>query len=299
MRTPARVGLPWSSWRPCPLQILAAQERTTVGGYGRGPLHQPDRTQDPCPSSISPVSSSTSPTASMIAWRFRSELEVEDAKVEGGKPGRRSRPSSRPTSIIAWGTGLLCGTGLVLAPIGIINETHEPPTFNGVERPGFDTDVIPTTLARRSASARSARFPVAAGGSHIGVYLVNGPPGRWPVGRRGDPGGTPGGPPRELRETRLSRGGSSGARPGVKIGGSFWYGGTAEHELPRSATGTFGAPVALVLGADATLRQRTVRAARRGREHQRDRRPGNQRRLRAVRRQPHRRAAYCRRGPTI
>ena len=37
--------------------------------------------------------------------------------------------------------------GLVLPPIGIINETHEPPTFNGVERPGFDNDVIPTHLA--------------------------------------------------------------------------------------------------------------------------------------------------------
>mgnify|MGYP003694380445 CR=1 FL=1 len=30
-------------------------------------------------------------------------------------------------------------TGLILAPIGIINETHEPPTFNGVERPPLET----------------------------------------------------------------------------------------------------------------------------------------------------------------
>jgi hypothetical protein len=35
--------------------------------------------------------------------------------------------------------------GLVLVPMGIVNEYHEPPTFNGVERPSLDTYIIPTT----------------------------------------------------------------------------------------------------------------------------------------------------------
>jgi hypothetical protein len=35
--------------------------------------------------------------------------------------------------------------GLLLVPMGIINEYHEPPTFNGVERPSLDTYIIPTT----------------------------------------------------------------------------------------------------------------------------------------------------------
>ena len=35
--------------------------------------------------------------------------------------------------------------GLMLVPMGIINEYHEPPTFYGVERPGLDHDVVPTT----------------------------------------------------------------------------------------------------------------------------------------------------------
>jgi hypothetical protein len=35
--------------------------------------------------------------------------------------------------------------GRMLAPIGIINETHEPTTFNGVERPNFSKKIIPTT----------------------------------------------------------------------------------------------------------------------------------------------------------
>jgi hypothetical protein len=35
--------------------------------------------------------------------------------------------------------------GLVLVPMGITNEVHEPPAFNGVQRPSVETVVIPTT----------------------------------------------------------------------------------------------------------------------------------------------------------
>jgi hypothetical protein len=35
--------------------------------------------------------------------------------------------------------------GMLLTPVGIINERHEPPAFNGVERPFVETTIIPTT----------------------------------------------------------------------------------------------------------------------------------------------------------
>ena len=35
--------------------------------------------------------------------------------------------------------------GLMLVPMGIINEYHEPPTFYGVERPNVDKYIVPTT----------------------------------------------------------------------------------------------------------------------------------------------------------
>ena len=34
---------------------------------------------------------------------------------------------------------------MVLVPMGIINERHEPPVFQGVERPFVDTVIVPTT----------------------------------------------------------------------------------------------------------------------------------------------------------
>jgi hypothetical protein len=41
--------------------------------------------------------------------------------------------------------------GLLLVPMGIINEFHEPPTYNGVERPSVDTYIVPTTLREMGA----------------------------------------------------------------------------------------------------------------------------------------------------
>ncbi|SFW29193.1 hypothetical protein [Cellulophaga fucicola] len=35
--------------------------------------------------------------------------------------------------------------GLMLIPMGIVNEYHEPTTFNGVERPAMDNVIVPTT----------------------------------------------------------------------------------------------------------------------------------------------------------
>jgi hypothetical protein len=35
--------------------------------------------------------------------------------------------------------------GLMLVPMGIVNEFHEPTTFNGVERPSMDKSIVPST----------------------------------------------------------------------------------------------------------------------------------------------------------
>jgi roadblock/LC7 domain-containing protein len=43
------------------------------------------------------------------------------------------------------GDALGLRAGLILVPMGILNEVHEPPTFNGVVRPRVETVVIPST----------------------------------------------------------------------------------------------------------------------------------------------------------
>jgi hypothetical protein len=44
-----------------------------------------------------------------------------------------------------YGSKLVLRAGLVLVPMGIINQWHEPPVFHGVDRPAVDTFIIPST----------------------------------------------------------------------------------------------------------------------------------------------------------
>src|SRR6059036_46854 len=243
MRTVVRWGL-LAVLAPCPLRILAAQEHTTVGGYGE--VHY-----------TNPTGPKTPPVVNLARFvvylahsfderlAFRSELEVEDAKIEGGQAGGEV---SLEQAYLDYRLGdwITLRTGLVLPPVGIINETHEPPTFNGVERPGFDHDVIPTTWREIGLGA----VGTIPGGSGLAyrVYLVNGLRADGLSAAEGIREGR-----QEGREASFANPSFTGrlewARPGLKLGGSFWYGGTADAD-PALGTGAFAAPITL-LSADA------------------------------------------------
>jgi hypothetical protein len=61
--------------------------------------------------------------------------------------------------------------GLMLVPMGIINEYHEPTTFNGVERPAVDHDIVPSTW-RELGVGVSGRFDNISLGYQ--AYVFNG-----------------------------------------------------------------------------------------------------------------------------
>ena len=61
--------------------------------------------------------------------------------------------------------------GLMLVPMGIVNEYHEPTTFNGVERPAVDNKIVPTTW-REIGVGVSGRFPDAS--LSYQAYVFNG-----------------------------------------------------------------------------------------------------------------------------
>ncbi len=61
--------------------------------------------------------------------------------------------------------------GLMLIPMGIVNEYHEPTTFNGVERPAMDAAIVPTTW-REIGVGVSGKINSASLGYQ--VYVFNG-----------------------------------------------------------------------------------------------------------------------------
>lgn len=213
-------------------------DRTTVGGYGE--VHYVNRSGTATPGEVN-FARFVVYLAHTFSDRvaFRSELELEDAKIEGGGTGGEVALEQAFLDY-RLSDALTLRSGLILIPIGIINETHEPPTFNGVARPAFDHDVIPSTwreigvgLVGHSAAGLSYRF-----------YLVNGIRAEGFSDAEGIRGGRQEGHEASFANPSLT-GRLEWARPGLKLGGSFWYGGTADQDADLG-TGTFAAPVTVI-----------------------------------------------------
>lgn len=64
--------------------------------------------------------------------------------------------------------------GMLLIPMGIINEYHEPTTFNGVERPAIDNKIAPSTWREVGAGFSGTILPASL---KYQLYVVNGPTG--------------------------------------------------------------------------------------------------------------------------
>jgi len=136
--------------------------------------------------------------------------------------------------------------GSVLMPVGPLNEFHEPPLYYSVERPYVERYVIPTTW-RDIGVGLVGTLP---GGSGLGyrVYLLNGLVASGFSAEEGIREGRQEGHEASFANPSLT-GRLEWVRPGLRIGGSFWYGGSAAQD-PALGTGTFDNAVAL-LSADA------------------------------------------------
>jgi len=221
-----------------------AQERTTVGGYGE--IHYTNRSGPNSPGRVN-LRRFVLYLAHTFDDRlaFRSELEVEDAKLESGEPGGELALEQANLDY-RLSDRLTLRSGLVLPPVGIINETHEPPTFNGVDRPAFDRDVLPTTWREIGVGAVGSVPGIEGLGYRL--YLVNGLKAEGFTAEQGIREGRQEGKDASFANPSLT-GRLEWTRPGLKLGGSFWYGGTANQDSSLG-TGAFAAPITL-LSADA------------------------------------------------
>jgi len=100
--------------------------------------------------------------------RFYSELEVEHAVSSAGDRGEAEVEQAYLDGLLS--RRLSLRGGLMVVPVGIINVYHEPPTFNGVDRPAVDTYVIPTTWREPGIGI----FGELREGVRYQLYLING-----------------------------------------------------------------------------------------------------------------------------
>lgn len=151
--------------------------------------------------------------------RFVSELELENAFVAGLEPSGELELEQAYLDFLLT-RGFNVRAGMLLIPVGIINERHEPPVFYGVERPFVDTVIIPTTW-----------FEVGAGihgevgrGWRYRLYLTSPLNAVEFTAEDGLRGGRQKG-----SRTNAGRGAATGrveyvGRRGLTLGASFWTG---------------------------------------------------------------------------
>jgi hypothetical protein len=133
-------------------------------------------------------------------------------------------------------------TGLLLVPVGIVNEVHEPNTYNGVHRPLYANSFIPTTWRDLGV--------IAYGDPMEGLHLKGGVMAGFLGANIGGASG--------LRSGR-QKGGKSNAEnlslvgraeytiPYAKLGFSAWFGGTSGGDT-AVGDGNFDAPLLIVAG---------------------------------------------------
>lgn len=87
--------------------------------------------------------------------RFFSEIEIEHALVEDTADGSGPGELELEQAYIEYDLDEqhFARTGLFVLPVGILNETHEPDTFYGVERNDVENIIIPSTWWEGGASA--------------------------------------------------------------------------------------------------------------------------------------------------
>lgn len=93
--------------------------------------------------------------------RFHSELELEHALAGEGKNGEVELEQAYIEFDFA--ENQHAKAGVFLVPVGILNETHEPNTFYGVERNNVEKNIIPSTWWEGGAGVSGE---IAAGWSY-------------------------------------------------------------------------------------------------------------------------------------
>jgi hypothetical protein len=150
--------------------------------------------------------------------------------------------------------GLNLRAGLMLVPMGIVNEYHEPTTFNGVERPSLDNAIVPTTW-REIGVGVSGRIDSAA--LRYQAYIFNGflshdGTGGKLSGKKGLRGGRQKGAESTVDKFNFSSKLDYYGIPGLRLGLSGYFGRT---QAVDDQAGILGSTIGVsMLGFDARYR---------------------------------------------
>ncbi len=144
-------------------KLLTSGNKLTIGGYGEVHYHQPLSSENRRNGELD-----VHRMVMLFGYQFSdrtqfvTELEFEHVSEVYVEQAFLQHKINKSINFRA---------GLLLIPMGIVNEYHEPTTFNGVERPLVDSKINPTTWREvgfgLSGTIQPANLKYQA-------YLVNG-----------------------------------------------------------------------------------------------------------------------------
>lgn len=144
-------------------RMITSDKKLTIGGYGQIDYNQPFGNQ-----TFQNGKLDVHRLVLLFGYRFTNKLSfVTEIEVEHVKEVFVEQAFIN----YAFNTYVNFRGGLVLIPMGIINEYHEPPTFNGVERPLIDKYIAPTTWREIGAGVTGTITEVSM---RYQAYVVNG-----------------------------------------------------------------------------------------------------------------------------
>jgi hypothetical protein len=161
---PPILQLPRETQIEVPLEQAGTSGSTAIGGYGEVTLNAPSNGPNVVDLRRLVLYVGHNFTQKL---RFYGELEVEHAVTSADDKGEFEVEQAF-LDYLAY-KPLNFRAGVIIIPMGIINVYHEPPTFNGVDRPETDTLIIPSTWREPGAGIfgewRGVRYQ---------AYVVNG-----------------------------------------------------------------------------------------------------------------------------
>jgi hypothetical protein len=144
------------------------EPKTTVGGYGELHYNEPDGSRRGMLDLHRFVLYLGHDFNEKLS--FRSEVEIEHTKLEAGDPDGGEVAIEQVFLEYRIHKSIGVRAGVLLPPVGLTNLYHEPPTFNGVERPNVDRVIIPTTWRESGAGI----FGAPADGVSYQLYVLAG-----------------------------------------------------------------------------------------------------------------------------
>jgi len=137
---------------PAASKIFGIARGLSIGGYGELNYVNPIADSD------SPATTDALRLVTYIGYKFNeniafnSEIEFEHGFVEGGEESGEVAVEFAALDF-TWKPELNFRAGLLLTPMGFLNEVHEPPYFYGVFRPLTERVILPATWREVGAGA--------------------------------------------------------------------------------------------------------------------------------------------------